>query len=241
MFKRDMTTYRKALDRKFSSYGLVLKVNHDFDLMDRLLIEQAAADMPDGPTPMFSPKFNKMTADRSFWLGLEAEDGSLVCTVAAKKFDFVENVEDLWSSMRILYDDESKPAPADQLIMDTKFPPGLEGTISTTGRGWTRSDYRRQGLVRDLVVLARAECLYRWLVDWHIGTTTAGHIGGSREVSCFAYDPEKNVDRLGFYLKPVGCEKTLHLHLLWMGAEEIAVLVRQEINRLNAKPGLEAA
>ncbi|MBT4020741.1 MAG: hypothetical protein HOE62_22515 [Alphaproteobacteria bacterium] len=241
MFKQDLEDYKDVLARKFFANGLTLTVNDDFELMDGLLMEHAAEDFPGGPSPLFSPEFNCMTPDRSFWLGLETEDGQLVTTVAAKKFDFVENVEELWSSLRILYDDDSKPTPADQIIIDTRFPPGLEGTISTTGRGWTRSDYRRRGLVRDLVVLARAECLGRWLIDWHIGTTTAGHIEGGREVSCFAYDPKKNVDRLGIYLKSVGAEKTLHLHMLWMGPDEIAALVKTEVSRLNEEFGQVAA
>jgi hypothetical protein len=241
MLKLLMQDYRSALTQKFEALGLKLVTHDDFDRMDSLLIEQAASDMPGGPNPMFSPKFNRMTPDRCFWLALETENGKLACTVAAKKFDFVDDIESLWQSLRMVYDDDSKPAPADQLIIDTKFPPGLEGTISITGRGWTRSDYRRRGLVRDLVVLARAECLNRWLIDWHLGTTTANHVSGGREASCFAYDPDQNVDRLGFYLKPVGDEKTMHLHLLWMGPDEITRLVKQEITRIGMENGQAAA
>ena len=241
MFKQIFADYQLALEDKFSRNGLVLASYSDFDDMDRLLTEQAGTDMPGGPNPMFSPKYNCMTPDRSFWLALETSEGELACTVAAKKFDDVFNVEELWRSLRIVYDDESKPTPPDQFIMDTVFPDGLEGTMSITGRGWTRSDFRRRGLVRDLVVLARAECLSRWLIDWHLGTTTAGHIGGGREVSCFAYDPEKNVDRLGFYLKPVGEKTTMHLHLLWMSPDQIVDLVRNETTKLTEAANIVAA
>jgi hypothetical protein len=58
-----------------------------------------------------------------------------------------------------------------------------------------------------------------------------------REVSCFAYDPERNVDPLGFYLKPVGEDVTMHLHLLWMSPEDIGQLVNQETERLRTELG----
>ena len=241
MFNQVLTKYQALLAEKFAQHNLTLKSYSDFDDMDRLLIEQAGSDMPGGPNPMFSPRFNRMSADRSFWLALETPGGELACTVAAKKFNNVTDIEELWHSLRIVYDDDSKPAPADQFIMDTVFPEGLEGTMSITGRGWTRSDFRRRGLVRDLVVLSRAECLSRWLIDWHLGTTTANHISGGREASCFAYDPDTNVDRLGFYLKPIGEKVTMHLHLLWMSPDQIVNLVSEETARLTEALNIAAA
>jgi hypothetical protein len=231
MITQLVAEYRAYLEAKYEPMGIRITEDTDFERMDNLLIEQAGEDMPGGPNPMFSPKYNRMTSDRCFWIGLENESGELISTAAAKKFDFVDDIEGLWRTLRVVYDDDSKPVPPDEFIMDTKFPEGLEGTISITGRGWTRSDYRRRGLVRDLAVLSRAECLSRWLVDWHLGTTTAKHISGGRESSCFAYDPDEGVDYLGFYLKSVGEEKTMHLHLLWINPDQIVKLLSEEIER----------
>jgi len=234
LIKQLISDYQVSLERKFQGLGLRLILDQDFERMDALLTDHAAADFPPGPNPMFSPKYNRMTPDRCFWLGLETESGEPVSTVAAKKFDMLYDLGSRWASLRMHYDDESKTLPADQMIVDTKFPDGLEGTISITGRGWTRSDYRRRGLIRDLVVMARAECLSRWLIDWHLGGTTAQHLEHGREVSCFAYEAKQNVDYLGYYWKPAGFETTMHFHLLWMGPEEIMALVQREILRLDA-------
>jgi len=236
-----MVEYQEILDKKFSNMGLRLNVSNDFEEMDALLQKHSNPGMPSKPNPMFSPKYNRMTSDRSFWFGLVDNDNEVVCTMAAKKFDHVEDLGAMWRELRTFYDDETKPVPADRIIVDTKFPVELEGTLSITGRGWTHPNYRRRGLVRDLAVLARSECLSRWLVDWHLGTTTAKHISAGREVSCFGYDPVNNVDRLGFYIKHVGEEATVHLHLLWMGPDEISTLAKQEVKRLRAEVNLVAA
>lgn len=241
MFRQIIADYHDLLTLKLQDLGLRLFIDDDFERMDALLAEHAAEDFPPGPNPTFSPAYNRMTPDRCFWVGIETESGELVSTVAAKKFDMMYDFAERWANLRIHYDDDSKPAPPDQMIVDTRFPDDLEGTISITGRGWTRKDHRRLGLIRDLAVVSRSECLQRWLIDWHIGGTTANHLEHGREVKCFAYDSEQNIDRLGYYWKPEGFATTLHMHVLWISPDEIVALVERETERLSGAAGQVSA
>lgn len=234
MLEQALSRYRDVLNVKLDALGLRLFIDDDFLRMDAFLEENTSADIPAGPNPTFSPKYNRMTPDRCFWMGLETGAGEIVSTIAAKKFDNIYDFGDRWANLRIHYDDDSKPTPPDQMIVDTRFPDGLEGTISITGRGWTRPDFRRLGLIRNLGVLSRSECLNRWLVDWQIGGTTANHLEHGREAKCFAYNAEENIDRHGYYWKPEGFSSTLRLHVLWIRPDEIIELLEDETKRLLA-------
>jgi hypothetical protein len=104
----------------------------------------------------------------SFCLSGRNAGGDVVCTWACLLLDYrATTFADEAEALRLLFAD---PASATKQGMyhtaDIPAARALSGAISYEGAGWIRPDFRRQGVMRGLSVVAKAIAASRWHIDY---------------------------------------------------------------------------
>lgn len=219
--------YRWFIDRlveKIERLGLAVSLEHDFAAFAAAM--PLMEDYRGGVNPAFDPRFNDMSAGRSFWLKVVDGENRFVSCIAGKLFR-ITSLYPMIESLAVWYDsDPTVPHPDEWAEMLSETPRGIAGTVSMTGRLWTHPRWRNRGLSSYLPLLARSMFLARYAVDFHFGFVALPLV-------------RKNLPMLRYGFPRVEpCLRVLHrglcepieLHLVWMSQAELVADVEDAVS-----------
>ena len=152
-------------DRAVRDMGIRLRLRHDFDELVYINREQVERGDWFPLVGMFDPNRTDLSAENSFWLSGENEDGEIVLTWAARCFHWPEStLED--NVGLFLCGKNSRPHPCQVTPEASGMLRAVNGTVFWGGSLWIHPDYRHQHLSPVVGRLGRAFAVSRWPVDW---------------------------------------------------------------------------
>ena len=139
--------------------------------------------------PIFDPRYGGFTAETGFCILGRNDAGEIVATQAARRYDLLDrNFFDIVTSLRLLYPDPAEPfargerwyAEGDAATAAKK----VSGTVTFSGAGWFRPDYRGRFPSAILPRISRALAYTRWNTDFTTSMMADGVVKGGFAQKC---------------------------------------------------------
>jgi len=158
-------------DKAAREVGIHLRLRTDFDALNALNRAQVALGNWFPLIDTFKPERSGISAANGFWLSGENDDGEIVCTSAARIYNWPDtNLEE--QAVAMWYGrDEGQP-----VVVSTGVAKTISGVVQNMGSAWVRPDYRSRGLSHLLPRISRAYGVSRWPVDWVIAYVRKQHV-----------------------------------------------------------------
>jgi hypothetical protein len=160
-----------AADMAARGVGIRLRLRTDFAALAALNKEQVARGNWFPLIDTFNPERSGICSENGFWLSGENDDGEIVCTSAARIYDWhgtnlAEQAVAMWYGR-----DEGQPC-----VITTDAAEAITGVVQNMGSAWVRPDYRSRGLSHLLPRISRAYGVSQWPVDTIIAFVRMAHI-----------------------------------------------------------------
>lgn len=158
-------------DKAAREVGIHLRLRTDFDALNVLNREQVALGNWFPLLGTFKPERSGISAANGFWLSGENDEGEIVCTSAARVYNWPDtNLEE--QAVAMWYGrDEGQPC-----VVTTDIARTITGVVQNMGSAWVRPDYRSRGLSHLLPRISRAYGVSRWPVDWVVAYVRKQHV-----------------------------------------------------------------
>ena len=154
-------------DKAARDVGIRLRLQHDFDELNRINQQQVKSGNWYPLINMFNPERADIAPENAFWLSGENELGEIVMTFAARIYYWPDtNLEE--QAVAMLYGrDEGQ-----RCIITADAAKLISGVVMSSGAAWVRPDYRGRRLSRLLPRIAKAYAISRWPLDFTVGYVT---------------------------------------------------------------------
>jgi hypothetical protein len=183
-----------AADRVARAAGIHLRLRNDFETLTRLNEEQVARGAWYPMVDTFNPERSDISPDNGFWLSGENDQDEIVCTNAARIFDWYHTSFEEQAVAMLYGRDEGQ-----RCIITADAAKSITGVVQCHGATWVRPDYRSRGLSHLLPRVCRAYGLSRWPVDYVIAVIKMVHYEngtafgfGARHFSPSILYPDRN-------------------------------------------------
>jgi GNAT superfamily N-acetyltransferase len=116
---------------------------------------------------IFNPALGQVSAENSYWISGETEDGEIVVTQSGRVFHWPDTT--LAQEAGAMF--YGGRADAGRCILSPTAEAAasrIGGLVFFGGAVWVRSDFRRNGLSRLMARIGRAYAAARWPLDWGI-------------------------------------------------------------------------
>jgi hypothetical protein len=194
-------------DKAAREIGIHLRLRTDFDALNALNRAQVALGNWFPLIDTFKPERSGISEVNGFWLSGENDNGEIVCTSAARIYNWTDTNLEAQAVAMWYGRDEGQP-----VIVSTDIAKTITGVVQNLGAAWVRPDYRSRGLSHLLPRVSRAYGPSRWPVDWLIAYVRKQHIDSG---TAFAYGAAHFSHGVEYPLEPYGA-----MTLCYSSAEE---------------------
>jgi hypothetical protein len=158
-------------DKTARAAGIHLRLRNDFERLAELNEEQVERGNWYPLINMFNPARSDISPANAFWVSGENDKGEIVCTNAARIYDWSDtNLEE--QAVAMLYGrDDGQPC-----IITAEAAKTITGVVQSMGATWVRPDCRGRQLSHLLPRVSRAYGAANWPVDWVIAYITMAHV-----------------------------------------------------------------
>ena len=151
-------------DKAARQMGIRLRLRYDFEELLYLNKQEVNRGNWFRLVNMFNPEYTDLSAENSYWISGENEQGDIVVTQAGRIYYWPNTT--LEQEARLMFyggHDEGQSC-----IVTAKDAKTIGGVVFYGGSVWVRPDFRGRRLSELLPRLGRAYAVARWPVDWGI-------------------------------------------------------------------------
>ena len=151
-------------DKAARQMGIRLRLRNDFEELLYLNKQEVNRGNWFRLVNMFNPEYTDLSAENSYWISGENEQGDIVVTQAGRIYYWPNTT--LEQEARLMFyggHDEGQSC-----IVTAKDAKTIGGVVFYGGSVWVRPDFRGRRLSELLPRLGRAYAVARWPVDWGI-------------------------------------------------------------------------
>jgi hypothetical protein len=157
------------IDAAFRERGIVISIRTDFE--ELLAVNEENQLHWASLVPIVHPRKSRLDASTAYWLRGQDSTGRVVCTQAARFFDWQDtNLKEEMRSMRVFYAD---PAPylAEGQGCEVTAPSAekISGRVQYSGAIWAHPDFRGRQLASLIPRVSRAFAYTKWRTDFCFG------------------------------------------------------------------------